>query len=181
MRRVTQGYIQVKTMGRIYISAMDILYLIAMWISGLTLLVMTLIIPVGIFARYILNSALSWPEPIAIICMVTFTFIGAAVGYRACSHIAVSMVTERLPEGARKVCGYLADVLMLLISLFILFYSAQLCIELWEQPVAEFPLLTAGETYLPLPVGSFITLLFICERICFGPQDKRPVVMLGSA
>ncbi|MBG6249231.1 MULTISPECIES: TRAP transporter small permease [Symbiopectobacterium] len=168
-------------MGRIYISAMDILYLIAMWVSGLTLLVMTLIIPVDIFARYVMNSALSWPEPVSIICMVTFTFVGAAVSYRACSHIAVSMVTDRLPEGGKRVCSFLTNMLMLLISGFILYYSTQLCIELWEQPVAEFPVLTAGETYLPLPIGSLITLLLIVERICFGPQDKRPVVMLGSA
>lgn len=168
-------------MARIYISAMDILYLFAIWVSGLTLLIMTVIIPLGIFARYVLNAALSWPEPVAIICMVTFTFLGAAVGYRACSHIAVSVVTERLPPAGKKICALITDVLMLLISLFILYYSTQLCIELWQQPVAEFPLLTAGETYLPLPVGSLVTLLFIIERICCGPQDKRPVVMLGSA
>ena len=30
-----------------------------------------------------LNRGESWPEPIAIICMVTFTFIGAAVGAAA--------------------------------------------------------------------------------------------------
>ncbi len=130
---------------------------------------------------YVLNSALSWPEPVAIICMVTFTFVGAAVSYRACSHIAVSMVTFRLPESGKRLCSFLTNMLMLLISGFILYYSTQLCIELWEQPVAEFRVLTAGETYLPLPIGSLITLLFIVERICFGPQDKRPVVMLGSA
>ncbi|PWC13161.1 TRAP transporter permease DctQ [Brenneria roseae subsp. americana] len=168
-------------MARTYISTMDILYFIAMWISGLALLIMTLIIPIGIFARYALNAALSWPEPISIICMVTFTFIGAAVSYRSCSHIAVSMLTDRLPDAGKKICSHLANILMLVISLFILYYSATLCMELWDQPVAEFPLLTAGESYLPLPIGSLITLLFIIERICFGPQDKRPVVMLGSS
>lgn len=70
---------------------------------------------------------------------------------------------------------------MMLITVFILYYGTMLCIELWEQPVAEFPLLSAGETYLPLPIGSLITLLFIIERICFGSQDKRPVVMLGNS
>lgn len=168
-------------MGRMYTSAMDVLYLIAMWISGLALLVMTVIIPIGIFARYVLNSALDWPEPISIICMVTFSFVGAAVGYRAGSHIAVSMLTDRLSDSGKTVCRYITDVLMLLISLFILYYSTQLCIELWEQPVAEFPFFTAGQTYVPLPIGSLITVLFVIERMCFGPQDQRPVVMLGNA
>ena len=112
--------------------------------------------------------------------MVTFTFIGAAVSYRAGSHIAVSMVTDRLSEGSRRLCLILADITMMAISLFILWYGSLLCYELWEQPVAEFPLLTAGENYLPLPIGSAITVLFIIEKLWRGPQYQRPVVMLGS-
>lgn len=168
-------------MAERYSLLMDILYRLSMWVAGIALLVMVAIIPVGIFARYVLNSALSWPEPVAIICMVTFTFIGAAVSYRAGSHIAVSMMTDRLSEPLRKVCFLLADLMLMAISLFILWYSATLCAELWEQPVAEFPLFTAGESYLPLPIGSAITLLFIVEKMLFGAQYHRPVVMLGSS
>ncbi|MDY0888096.1 TRAP transporter small permease [Kosakonia sp. CFBP8986] len=168
-------------MAERYSLLMDILYRLSMWVAGLALLVMVAIIPVGIFARYVLNSALSWPEPMAIICMVTFTFIGAAVSYRAGSHIAVSMMTDRLSEPLRKLCFLLADLMLMAISLFILWYSATLCAELWEQPVAEFPLFTAGESYLPLPIGSAITLLFIVEKMLFGAQYHRPVVMLGSS
>lgn len=167
-------------MGEYYSSVMDILYRISMWIAGLALLVMVAVIPVGIFARYVMNSALSWPEPIAILCMVTFTFIGAAVSYRAGSHIAVSMVTDRLGDSARRFCSVVADLILMAICIFILWYGSSLCIELWEQPVAEYPLLTAGENYLPLPIGSAITLLFIIEKICRGDQYQRPIVMLGS-
>ncbi|WP_437887926.1 TRAP transporter small permease [Phytobacter sp. V91] len=167
-------------MGERYSLLMDVLYRISMWVAGLGLLVMVAVIPVGIFARYVLNSALSWPEPVAIICMVTFTFVGAAVSYRAGSHIAVSMVTDRLGENARRWCLILADLMLMAISLFIFWYGAALCAELWEQPVAEFPVFTAGESYLPLPIGSAITILFIIEKLFRGPQHHRPVVMLGS-
>ncbi|AEX50594.1 TRAP transporter small permease [Rahnella aquatilis] len=164
-----------------YHTLMDILYRGAMWLAGIALLLMVAVIPVGIFARYVMNSALSWPEPIAIMCMVTFTFIGAAVSYRAGSHIVVAMVTDRLPPALKKFSALLADLMMLAISVFIFWYSLQLCSELWQQPVAEFPLLTAGQTYLPLPVGSALTLLFIIEQIIAGPQHQRPVVMLGNS
>ena len=90
------------------------------------------------------------------------------------------MVTDRLSEGSRRVCLILADIMMMAISLFILWYGSLLCYELWEQPVAEFPLLTAGENYLPLPIGSAITILFIIEKLWRGPQYQRPVVTLGS-
>ncbi|MCU6677413.1 MULTISPECIES: TRAP transporter small permease [Leclercia] len=167
-------------MSERYLKWMDRLYLLAMAVAGISLLVMTIVIPIGIFSRYVLNRGESWPEPIAIICMVTFTFIGAAVGYRAGSHIAVNMLTDRLPAALKALCAKVVDVLMLLISLIIFWYSYLLCIELWEQPVAEFPVLTSGESYLPLPIGSAILILFVLERLMFGSQEHRPVVMIGN-
>ncbi|MEO3991559.1 TRAP transporter small permease [Pseudocitrobacter cyperus] len=159
---------------------MDRLYMLSMWVAGVSLLVMTIVIPVGIFSRYVLNRGESWPEPVAIICMVTFTFIGAAVGYRAGSHIAVNMLTDRLPAPLQKVAARLVDLLMLLVTAVMFWYSFWLCVELWEQPVAEFPVMTSGESYLPLPVGSAVLILFVIERLLFGSQEHRPVVLVGN-
>ncbi|MFG6655813.1 TRAP transporter small permease [Scandinavium sp. M-37] len=159
---------------------MDKLYMLAMWVAGVSLLVMTIVIPIGIFSRYVLNRGESWPEPVAILCMVTFTFVGAAVGYRAGSHIAVNMLTDRLPAALQRGAARLVDLMMLLITGLMFWYSAWLCVDLWEQPVAEFPLLTSGETYLPLPVGSAVLILFVIERVLFGSQENRPVVLIGN-
>ncbi|EGT5659139.1 TRAP transporter small permease [Cronobacter dublinensis subsp. dublinensis] len=167
-------------MSRFFLVWMDRLYLLAMVVAGFALLIMTVVIPIGIFSRYALNRGESWPEPVAIICMVTFTFIGAAVGYRAGSHIAVNMLTDRLPAFAQRVCARIVDVLMLVISLVMFYYSTLLCVELWEQPVAEFPVLTSGESYLPLPIGSAIMILFVIERLLLGSQENRPVVLIGN-
>lgn len=167
-------------MSQRYPNWMDKVYLLAMVIAGLSLLVMTIIIPIGIFSRYVLNRGESWPEPVAIICMVTFTFIGAAVSYRAGSHIAVNMLTDRLPQTWQTMCARIVDLLMLLISLVMFYYSYFLCADLWEQPIAEFPVLTSGQTYLPLPVGAVLLILFVVERLLFGSQENRPVVLLGN-
>ena len=167
-------------MSELYLKWMDRLYLLAMGVAGCALLVMTVVIPIGIFSRYVLNRGESWPEPIAIICMVTFTFIGAAVSYRAGSHIAVNMLTDRLPDMLKTAGARVVDLLMLLISLIMFWYSYWLCVELWVQPVAEFPILTSGESYLPLPIGSAVLILFVIERLLFGSQENRPVVLIGN-
>ena len=57
---------------------------------------MSLIVPWGVFTRYVLGTGSQWPEPIAILLMLVFTFIGAAAAYRAGAHIAVTMLTDRL-------------------------------------------------------------------------------------
>jgi TRAP-type C4-dicarboxylate transport system permease small subunit len=41
-------------------------------------------------------------------------------------------------------------------------------------------LLTSGESYLPLPIGSAILILFVLERLLFGSQENRPVVLIGN-
>ena len=42
---------------------MEWLYLACIVLSGTALVVITLIIPLGVFMRYVMNSPLSWPEP----------------------------------------------------------------------------------------------------------------------
>lgn len=154
----------------------DVIYLACIWISGLSIAVMSLIIPWGIFTRYVLGTGSQWPEPIAILLMVVFTFMGAAAGYRAGAHIAVGMMVDRLPEGLRSVLAKLVTLLMGAVAAFMSWYGIQLCIALWGQGISELPWLPVGATYLPVPIGGFITLLFVIEFLLFGSQAKRDVV-----
>src|SRR5690606_39345385 len=89
-----------------------LIYRICIGIAGFSVLIMTLIIPWGIFTRYVLGTGSSWPEPVAILLMVVFTFFGAAASYRAGAHMAVSMAVDRLPPHVRKAAAVLVQVLM---------------------------------------------------------------------
>jgi TRAP-type C4-dicarboxylate transport system permease small subunit len=154
----------------------DAVYLACIWISGLSIAVMSLIIPWGIFTRYVLGTGSQWPEPIAILLMVVFTFLGAAAGYRAGAHIAVGMMTERLPPALRAGLAKLVTLLMGIVAAFMAWYGIQLCIALWGQGISELPWLPVGATYLPVPIGGAVTLLFVIEFLLFGSQAKRDVV-----
>ncbi len=159
---------------------MDGLYLLCMGIAAVALLIMVTVIPIGIFARYVLNGALAWPEPVAIVCMIIFTFIGAPVGFRAGTHICVSMVTDRLSPAAQRLMLRLCDLLMVATCLIIFQASYNLCVAMWIQPLASLPSVTYGEMYLPIPIGALFTLLFVIERLLNGDQSQRPVVVLGG-
>jgi len=164
------------TMAHPFIRLMDHVYHACIWVAGLSILAMALIIPWGVFSRYVLGTGSHWPEPISIMLMVVFTFIGAAASYRAGGHIAVAMLTERLPASLQSVCAKLVDLLMGGISVFVAWYGMDLVLATMEQTVAELPSMPVGYTYLALPVGSAITLLFVIERVVFGSQHTRPIV-----
>lgn len=143
---------------------MDALYLACIWVAGISLAVMTVVVPWGVYARYVLGTGSQWPEPLAIQLMVVFTFFAAAACYRTSSHIAVTLFTDALPQSLGWAAQRLVEVLLAALSLFMVIWGLELVTVTWHQVIAEFPWLRAGITYLPLPIGGFITLLFIVER-----------------
>ncbi len=167
--------------GARYAAAMEALYVACIAVSGASLVVITLIIPYGVFMRYVLNRPASWPEPAAVLLMIVFSFIGGAAVYRARVHIAVQALLDAVSPRVRGVLLRLVDVAMTLTALFMLVYGVQLVRTTWHQVISEFPLLSVGVTYLPLPVAGALTLLFIVERLWVGAPPPTSVMFRDQA
>jgi TRAP-type C4-dicarboxylate transport system permease small subunit len=159
-----------------YAAAMERLYLACIVVSALALVAITLVIPYGVFMRYVMNSASSWPEPFSVLAMVLFSFVGGAAAYRANVHIAVQMLTDAVPAPARRALLLLADLAMVATALFMMVYGTQLVRATWNQTIAEFPTLSVGITYLPIPLGGLFTLLFLVERLWLGMPPPTSVM-----
>jgi TRAP-type C4-dicarboxylate transport system permease small subunit len=56
-----------------------------------------------------------------------------------------------------------------------LYYGAKLVAATWYNTIADFPFLSVGVTYLPIPIGGAFLLLFVIERVIFGeaPDPER--------
>ena len=151
----------------------DLIYLSCIWVAGLSITAMALIIPWGIFARYVLRSGAGWPEPVAILLMAIFTFVGAAASYRAGAHMAVTTLTDRMPASWQRYVDLLVQFLMALICLFMLIWGIKLCIATWNQYMSTLPTLRVGIAYSPIAIGGFLSLIFIVEKLLFGDQRHR--------
>src|SRR5581483_12005329 len=101
------------------------------------------------------------------------TFIGAAGCYRAGSHMSVSVLLNALPPPGRRAPELLGDAVMALISIFMVIWGGSLVETTWPQSIAEFPSLSVGVTYLPIPIGGAITFLFVLERVLIGAPPPR--------
>src|SRR5580704_14529886 len=145
-------------------AAMDALYRFCIIVAGGALVLISAVIPWGVFTRYVLNSAASWPEPLAIL----LTIFGAAACYRAGTHMSVSVAVRALSPRLRRVIEPFAEGLVALVGLFMVIWGARLVGATWHQSIAEFPALSVGVTYLPIPVGGAVTLLFVAERLLIG-------------
>ncbi|VFR22155.1 TRAP-type C4-dicarboxylate transport system, small permease component [plant metagenome] len=167
-------------MKNLILRANDALYNACIWISGLSLTAIALIIPWGIFARYVLGTGSRWPEPVAMLLVTVFTFLGAAAAYRANAHMAVAIFTARLGASFSKGCGVLIQLLMGIVALFMLIWGINLCMATWGQFNSALPGLRTGMAYLPIPVGAAVTLAFVIERMLLGEQHERPIMQLDA-
>jgi TRAP-type C4-dicarboxylate transport system permease small subunit len=170
--------------GRIkarYAAAMEALYVACIAVSGVSLVVITLIIPYGVVMRYVVNAPASWPEPASVLLMIVFSFLGGAAVYRAKVHIAVRALVEAVGPGPRRILLGLVDLAMALTCLFMLGWGLQLVRTTWPQVISEFPALSVGLTYAPVPLGGFLTLLFILERVWVGEPPATSVMYRDAA
>ena len=148
-----------------YIKLMDALQQLCMIIAGTCLVLITLIIPWGVFTRYMLNSASSWPEPMAVLAMIWFSFLAAALCYRERLHIGVAVIPMMLKGKARIAVGWLIEACMMGVNLFMFWWGIKLVKATWYQSIADFPGFSVGASYLPVPLGGLITALFVLERL----------------
>jgi TRAP-type C4-dicarboxylate transport system permease small subunit len=159
-------------MPGIYRQAMDGLYLACVSIAGLALVLISAVIPWAVFTRFVLNSAASWPEPMAVLLTIVLTFFGAASCYRRGLHMNVSFFADMAPAPMRRAIDLVVEALMAVMALFMLFWGVRLVEATWFNTIADFPFLSVGVTYLPIPIGGAILLLFIVERVMIGPPAQ---------
>jgi TRAP-type C4-dicarboxylate transport system permease small subunit len=159
-------------MAALFRKLMDLLYLACVVVGVTALVLISAVIPWAVFTRYVLNSAASWPEPMAVLLTIVVTFIGAAAGYRFNVHMSLSFFANQLPAALRRVVEIIVQVLMATVAIFMTVWGARLVEATWYNTIAEFPVLSVGVTYLPIPIGGACLLLFIIERLLIGaPHD----------
>jgi len=164
-------------MAALFRQAMDALHLACVIVAGTALVLISAVIPWAVYTRYVLNSAASWPEPMAVLLTIVLTFIGGASCYRERVHMRVSFFTDMLPPRLRQLAEFLAELLVATMALFMVVYGVRLVEATWSNSIAEFPWLSVGVTYLPIPVGGACLLLFVIERL----TGRRPAAVYPQA
>ena len=164
-----------------YRRLMQRIYIGCIVLSGIGMVAITLMIPSGVFMRYVMNDPLQWPEPASVIMMVFFSFVGGAAVYRANAQIAVEALLKAVGAKARAGMLWGVHACMFVIAAFMLGYGVHLCWLVKGNTIAEFPWLSVGIVYLPIPIGGLLTLLFLLEKVWLGEPPRDDVMYSDQA
>jgi len=125
---------------------------------------MTLVVVVGIVARYILLISLPWTEEMSRYLMIWTGFVAFGVAYRKRELIYVKLLTDKLPPGLSKAASVTSDLLCSFFLVLAIGYGVKLCLANMGQvsPAARIPM---SIIYAAIPVGCGICLVYICESL----------------
>lgn len=92
-------------------------------ICAILFLVIFILCLLQIFFRNIIYLPVPWTEEFARVGLIYLTFFGAAVGLRTKAHPSVDFLTSRLPLRPRMIVAFLAELLIMSVSLVFLIYG----------------------------------------------------------
>jgi TRAP-type C4-dicarboxylate transport system permease small subunit len=96
-------------------------------------------------------------------------------------HVAVEALLNAVNEPTRRAMLWGVDACMTITALFMLGYGVHLCQLTWGNSMAEFPSVSVGVVYMPIPIGGLLTLLFIIEKVWLGDPPKTDVMYSDQA
>lgn len=160
------------------LSAMERLFDGIVWlcrlITGVALVVMTVMFGWLVFGRYVLNATPTWVEQYSLLLIMLIAFLGAAVGVRENTHLSVVAFRLVAPTKLRTAMVLITDTMMAVFGGVLVWYGAMLTSFKWKTLI---PLINISEGYRSLPLtimGGLILLFSIGHiiRVLIG-RDER--------
>jgi TRAP-type C4-dicarboxylate transport system permease small subunit len=163
-----------RILHRLGLTLLDLLSRVTTAIAGTAVLGMAAAELWQVIARYVLNDAPSWTEPVALLCMSTAMMFGAAAGVRANRHFSFNLLAEASPPGLRRGLHTLQWLIAAGIGLMLMGWGGVMVRDAWDYPMSGAPL-PQGLTFLPLSVGGALIAVFAIERLLRPLNEKAEI------
>lgn len=85
--------------------------------------ILSVVLFIQVFFRYVLGASLSWSEELARYMFIWLVYIGIAYGCKVMRHIKIDAGLYLFPKKARKYVVIIGDVIFFLFAIAIVYYS----------------------------------------------------------
>lgn len=129
------------------------------FIGSLLTILLTGVVFLQVFYRYVLHSPLAWSEEFAMFIFQWCAYIGAAVAVRHRFHFGLDLVTKNLPSYMQRAAQILSSVLIFFVAYLMIQKGFGLMYLIMAQnyPVLQFPVAYA---YLAIVVSGMLMIIF---------------------
>jgi TRAP-type C4-dicarboxylate transport system permease small subunit len=152
---------------------LDLFSYITTIITGIALVVMTVIFGWLVFGRYVLNATPTWVEQVSLLLVVYIGFLGASVGVHQNTHLGVSVFREICPNPVRRIFDFLSFSILAGFGAVMTIYGYKLTMFKWTTKI---PLINVSEGLRSLPImlsGALIFLYSVGHLIHFFKRTSQ--------
>lgn len=135
------------------------LYKLLKVILCVILVAMVVILAAHIFARYILNSSLTWSEELLKILLVWFGLLSVSVLAARREHVSIVVFKNRMPKKISAFLSKLTQLITVLVCLVVIYVGIQYMIAAGYRPTPALRL-PYGYAYAAIPVSFFFVMIF---------------------
>lgn len=141
-----------------YFALLDGLAFVCKILTGIALVVLTVIFGWLVYGRYVLNDTPTWVEQVSLLLVMLIAFLGASVGVHENTHLGVSFFRDIVPKPVRTIFVVLTDVMLGGFGLLMAWYGYQLTLFKWGSMI---PLINLPEGLRSLPITLCGGLVFL--------------------
>ncbi|MBB5692429.1 TRAP transporter small permease [Muricoccus pecuniae] len=167
-------------------AALDAICRVALFVSGIALIAMTVIVAYAVFGRFVLNDTPAWAESAALLLMGWMIMGAAAVGVREGFHMGFDTLKSVLPAAIGRIFDVISDLCITAFGIGMAWFTGELALEVADTTLPTIGLNGAVE-YVPLMLGGVLITLFGIERLLahaaghLAPADQHPHPILTDA
>ena len=138
------------------------------------LALMSIIIVLQVFFRYVLNNSLSWSEELARYLIIWMIYIGISYGVKLDKHICVDAVYTFMPKGIKRGYAIVAYILFLIFAVAIIYYGILVVgMQITSGQVSPAMGLPMQYVYAAPVVGMVLTVIRLIQKIYYAVTAKE--------
>ncbi len=127
---------------------------------------MSAIIVLQVFFRYVLNNSLSWSEEIARYLFIWMIYIGISYGVKLDKHICVDAIYSMMPKKVQRPYAIVANILFLLFAVAIIYFGTIVVgMQISSGQLSPATGIPMQYIYAAPVVGMVLTVIRLIQRI----------------
>lgn len=137
-----------------------------LYVANIALALMVFMLALQAVARYILQVGIPWTEELSRFSFIFFVYITASLAVMRGTHIRVTILTDHLPAGVKKVVDFVGNILQIVFFLTAAGAGMSLVSDMVEYPTFSTSLLLPlYYIYFIIPFSYFMMAVRLIQRM----------------
>jgi len=145
---------------------------VSSWVVMAAMAVLTAVVTVQVFFRYVLNASLDWGWDVPRFCFIVALLLAIPLALGRNLHIGVELLIDVIDRRWRRLVYRFNAVLMAALMVIVAYYAVVLGRATWDQRMPGLDV-SVGYFYVALFISAVHSVLHLLRWIQRGPPPPR--------